>query len=66
MHETDSVDVQVKILTGNLLLALNSCAPFETKLIKTQPARWKTEAIISQPVAEVLEYLHVQFSPISC
>ena len=34
MYETDSVDTQVQILTDNFLLALDSCAPFEVKLIK--------------------------------
>ena len=33
MYETVSVNTQVQILT-NFLLALNSCAPFEVKLIK--------------------------------
>ena len=45
MYETDSVDTQVQILTDNFLLALDSCAPFEVKLIKRQPARWMTETI---------------------
>ena len=45
MYDTDSVDTQIKILTENFLLALNSCAPFEAKLIKRPPARWITEAI---------------------
>ena len=45
MYETDSVDTQVQILTDNFLLALDSCAPFEGKLIKRPPARWITEAI---------------------
>ena len=45
MHETDSVDTQVQILTDIFLLALDSCAPFEVKLIKRPPARWKTETI---------------------
>ena len=39
MYETDSVYTQVQILTDNLLLALDSCAPFEVKLIKRPPAR---------------------------
>ena len=43
MYETDSVDTQVQILTDNFLLALDSCAPFEVKLIKRPPARWMTE-----------------------
>ena len=34
MYETDSVDTQVQILTDNFLLALDSCALFEVKLIK--------------------------------
>ena len=45
MYKTDSVDAQVKILTENFLVALDSCAPFETKLIKKPPARWITEDI---------------------
>ena len=45
MYETDSVDTQVQILTDNFLLALDSCAPFEVKLIKMPPARWMTETI---------------------
>ena len=45
MYETDSVDAQVQILTDNFLLALDSCAPFEVKLIKWPPARWMTETI---------------------
>ena len=45
MYETDSVDTQVQILTDNFLLALDSCAPFEMKLIKRPPARWMTETI---------------------
>ena len=45
MYETDSVDTQVQILTNNFLLALDSCAPFEVKLIKRPRARWKTEPI---------------------
>ena len=40
MYETDSVAAQVKILTENFLLALDSCAPFETRLIKRPPAKW--------------------------
>ena len=42
MYETDSVDTQAQILTDNFLLALDSCAPFEVKLMKRQPARWMT------------------------
>ena len=34
IYETDSVDTQVQILTDNFLLALDSCAPFEVKLIQ--------------------------------
>ena len=45
MYETDSVDTQVQILTDNFLLALDSCAPFEVKLIKRTRARWITETI---------------------
>ena len=45
MYETDSVDTQVQILTENFLLALDSCAPFEVKLMKRPPARWMTETI---------------------
>ena len=45
MYETDSVDTQVQILTDNFLLALDSCAPFEVKLIKRPPAGWITETI---------------------
>ena len=45
MYETDSVDTQVQILSDNILLALDSCAPFEVKLIKRPPARWITETI---------------------
>ena len=48
MYETDSVDTQVQILTDNFLLALDSCAPFEVKLIKRPPARWMTESIKNQ------------------
>ena len=33
MYETDSVDTQVKILTDNFLLAFDSCAPFQMKLM---------------------------------
>ena len=44
MYEIDSVDAQVKIQTDNFLLALDSCASFETKLIKRLPAGWMTEA----------------------
>ena len=39
MYETDSVDNQVQIRTDNFLLALDSCAPFEVKLVKRPPAR---------------------------
>ena len=45
MYETNNVDTQVQILTDNFLLALDSCAPFEVKLIKRPPARWITETI---------------------
>ena len=45
MYETDSVDTQVQILTDSFLLALDSCAPFEVKLIKRPPARWITGTI---------------------
>ena len=45
MYETDTVDTQVQILTDNFLLALDSCAPFEVKLIKRPPARQMTETI---------------------
>ena len=45
MYETHSVDTQVQILSDNFLLALDSCAPFEVKLIKSPPARWMTETI---------------------
>ena len=45
MQETDSVDVQVKLLTENFLLALNSRAAFEMKLTKRPPARWITKGI---------------------
>ena len=45
MYEIDSVDTQVQILTDNFLLALDSCAPFEVKLIKRSPARLITETI---------------------
>ena len=48
MYETDSVATQVQILTDNFLLALDSCAPFEVKLIKRLPARWKTVTIKNQ------------------
>ena len=34
-YETDSVDTQVQILTDKFLLALDSCAPFEVKLMVT-------------------------------
>ena len=39
------LDTRVQILTDNFLLALDSCAPFEVKLIKMPPARWITETI---------------------
>ena len=45
MYETNSVGTQVQILTDNFLLALDSCSPFEVKLIKRPPARWMTENI---------------------
>ena len=45
MYETDSVDNQEQILTDNFLQALDSCAPFEVKLIKRLLARWITETI---------------------
>ena len=45
MYETDSIDTQVQILTDNFLLALDSCAPVEVKLIKRPSARWMTETI---------------------
>ena len=45
MYETDSLDTQVQILTDNFLLSLDSCAPFEVRLIKRPPARWITETI---------------------
>ena len=45
MYETDSVYTQVQIRTNNFLLALDSCSPFEVKLIKRPPARWITETI---------------------
>ena len=45
MYETDSVDTQGQILADNFLLALDSCALFEVKLIKRPPARWLTETI---------------------
>ena len=45
MYETDSVDTRVQILTDNFLLALDSCAPLEVKLIKRPPAKWMTETI---------------------
>ena len=45
MYETNCVDTQVQILTDNSLLALDSCAQFEVKLIKSPPARWITETI---------------------
>ena len=48
MYETDSVDSQVQILTVNFLLALDSCGPFEVKLIKRPPARWITETITNE------------------
>ena len=47
MYETDSVDTQVQILTDIFLLALDSCASFEVKVIKNPPARWITETIKS-------------------
>ena len=34
MYETDSIDTQIQILTDIFLLALDSCAPFEVKLLK--------------------------------
>ena len=39
------LNTQVQILTDNFLLALDSCAPFEVKLIKRPPASWMTENI---------------------
>ena len=45
MYDTDSVDTQLQILTDNFLLALDSCALVEVKLIKRPPARWITETI---------------------
>ena len=45
MYETDSVNTQVQILTKIFLLALDSSAPFEVKLIKRSPARWITEGM---------------------
>ena len=42
MYETDNVDTQVQILTDNFFLALDSCDPFEVKLIKRPPARCVT------------------------
>ena len=33
-YKTDSVDTQVQILTDNFLLAQDSCAPFEVKIMK--------------------------------
>ena len=45
MHEADGVNTQVQILTDNFLLALDSCAPFNEKLMKRPPARWITAAI---------------------
>ena len=45
MSETDSVDTLAQILTDNFSLALDSCAPFEVKLIKRPPARWITETM---------------------
>ena len=39
MYETDSVDTQAQILTVNSLLAQDSCAPFDVKLLKRSPAR---------------------------
>ena len=35
-------------LTDNFLLALDSCAPFEVKLIKRPPARWMTATITNK------------------
>ena len=48
MYETDNVDPRVQILTDNFLLAQDSCAPFEVKLIKRPPARWITETTKNQ------------------
>ena len=45
MCETESVYTHVQILTFIFLLTLDSCAPFEVKLIKMSPARWITETI---------------------
>ena len=46
MYETDSVDTQVQIQTKNqILLPIDSWAPFEAKLMKRPPARWIAEAI---------------------
>ena len=45
MYETDSVDTQEQIRTDSFLLALDSCAPFEVKLIKRPPARMITETL---------------------
>ena len=44
MYETGSVD-HIQILTYNFLLALDSCALFEVKLIQKPPAKWMTETI---------------------
>ena len=45
VYETDSVDTQVQMLIWNFLLALDSCASFEVKLIKRPKTRWITEDI---------------------
>ena len=39
------LNTQVQMLMENFLLALDSCAPFEVKLIKRPPARWIIETI---------------------
>ena len=44
-YETDSVDTQVQIPIDNFSLALDSCDPFEVKLIKRPPAGWMTVTV---------------------
>ena len=52
MYETDSV-YTLQILTDNFLLALDSCAPFEVKLIKIPPGRWMTETIKMKSIRNI-------------
>ena len=62
MYETESVDAQVKILTMNFLLALDSWAQCEMKLIKRQPHRWIKEAIWKWNKEEKYYHSWLQFN----